>query len=166
MQRRATQTLKTTCCQMCFSQRSELLLAINLFVRNCPSRFFSDGRICFRSRFWWSLNFHDLCVTRLIAGIVPLQLCVFFFETVNTEHCRTSPGVCSIPPTLTSVDHAFFLTGYVSSLLPTKLSVLVGRCCCLWSPCSMGTVFFFSFSIWRCLLSATAEFPGCRSHCQ
>ena len=32
--------LKRTCSQECFPQRSELLLAINLIGRNCPSRFF------------------------------------------------------------------------------------------------------------------------------
>ena len=43
--------------------------------KNCPSRFFSDGRICFRNHFWLALHFHDLGVSRLFgsAGIVVLQ---------------------------------------------------------------------------------------------
>ena len=38
------------------------------------SRFFSHGRIGFRSHFWWALNFHDLFVTRPFFGwIVVIQ---------------------------------------------------------------------------------------------
>ena len=47
-----------------FFNDSNCLLAVNLFGRNGPSRFFSDGRLCFRSRFYWALNFHDSFVTR------------------------------------------------------------------------------------------------------
>ena len=42
---------------------------------------FSDGTKCFRSHFWWPLNFHDLFVTRHFSGIVVLQHSdVLFFE--------------------------------------------------------------------------------------
>ena len=63
LQWRVAQILQTTCWKDCILQRSELLLAVTLFGTNCPSRFFSDGRECFRSYFWWALNSHDLFVT-------------------------------------------------------------------------------------------------------
>ena len=47
-----------------FLNDSNCFLTVNLFGRNCPSRFFSDGRMRFRIHFWWALNFHDLFVTR------------------------------------------------------------------------------------------------------
>ena len=63
------------------------------------SRFFSDGRLGFRSHFWWALNFHDLFLTRpILVGLLQHFDVFFFFE--NCEHrifssknraCRTSP---------------------------------------------------------------------------
>ena len=63
------------------------------------SRFFSAGRIGFRSHFWWALNVHDLFVTRPFFW---LDCSVTFFENYEQRifasknwACRTSPPVSS-----------------------------------------------------------------------
>ena len=39
------------------------VLAVNMSGRSCPSRFFSDGRMCFSKPLLVALNCHDLYVT-------------------------------------------------------------------------------------------------------
>ena len=64
-------------------------------------RFFSDGRIGFRSHLWWALNLQDLFLTRpFFRWIVVLQHFASLFENYEqrifasrNRSCRTSPGL-------------------------------------------------------------------------
>ena len=76
-----------------FPRRFERLLAVNMFGRNCPSRFFSDGRMCFRSHFWWALNFHDFLVTRPFSLGLLQQICFFLQKKLTQNICFKKPGV-------------------------------------------------------------------------
>ena len=67
------------------------------------SRFFSDGRIGFRSHFWWALNFHDVFVTRSLFGWILLlqHFDVFFFENYEQKNIYLKKnGACSTFPRL------------------------------------------------------------------
>ena len=100
-----------------------------MFGRNCLSRFFSDGRMCFRSRFWWTTCWQDCilqrselllavnmfgrnclsrffltgeCVFEATSGGQHVDRTVFF----NDQNCCWQ-SICSEE----IVCHAFFLTG-------------------------------------------------------
>ena len=64
------------------------------------SRFFSAGRIGFRSHFWWALNFDDLFVTRPF--LVGLWCYIFFLKTMNKEYLLQKTGRVGRPPPVSS----------------------------------------------------------------
>ena len=85
----------------------------SMFGISCASRFFSDGRMCFRSDFFWALYFHDLFVTRpLLVGLLCYHI-LTFFSNYEQNICFKMQGVQDVP------------TGCVRSVSRGKLFITI-----------------------------------------
>ena len=91
----------------CFPQRFEMLLAVSMFGRYCPSPFFSDGRKCFRSHVSKTLIFHDMSVTRpFLMGLCCYNFLRFsFLNTLNTEYLLQKTGRVGRPKLTRKTSH-------------------------------------------------------------